>query len=72
MAMSIIEGSASESASKFCSETEDFQVQSEATSCGLMSHPVLALKPRTTWNPTQKNHWQTRNGYKITENNKRI
>ena len=33
---------------------------------------VVALKPRTTWNPTWKNHYLTRNGYKITEKSKRI
>ena len=43
MAMSIIEESASESASEYSSETEDFQVEFEATSCGLMSHPAIKL-----------------------------
>ena len=35
MAMSIIEGSTSESGSKYSSETEDFQVELEATSCSV-------------------------------------
>ena len=35
MAMSIVEGSTSESGSKYSSETEDFQVELEATSCGV-------------------------------------
>ncbi|XP_015766905.1 PREDICTED: uncharacterized protein LOC107345686 [Acropora digitifera] len=35
MAMSIVEGSTSESGSEYSSETEDFQVEFEATSCGV-------------------------------------
>lgn len=54
--MSIVEGSTSESGSKYSSETEDFQVELEATSCGVdESASTGTVKPKTTWNPTQKN-----------------